>query len=118
MTCVWLVHPPPTTNTTCIRQYSATMSIMEVYCEQLNDLLDPSKVNLEVAEVPVKGATPGLTTLVIKGLTEVKVSSLQAALELFKKGQDARKVRVMPHCVCCWQWYEKSLVQLVAAANT
>jgi hypothetical protein len=69
------------------------MSIMEVYCEQLNDLLDPSKVNLEVAEVPVKGGTPGLTSLVIKGLTEVKVSSLQAALDLFKKGQDARKVR-------------------------
>jgi hypothetical protein len=28
--------------------YSVKLSMMEIYCEMLNDLLDPSKLNLDV----------------------------------------------------------------------
>jgi hypothetical protein len=32
----------------CCRVFTVTFSMMEIYCEMLNDLLDPSKLNLDV----------------------------------------------------------------------
>ena len=75
-----------------LRVYTVTLSMMEIYCEQLNDLLDGNKYNLEVQEAPVKNGST-LTTMLVKGLSEIKVANADAAMALFRKGQEIRKVR-------------------------
>jgi hypothetical protein len=84
------------------RVYTVTLSMMEIYCEQLNDLLDGNKYNLEVQEAPVKHGS-ALTTMLVKGLSEIKVANAEAAMALFRKGQEIRKVsdgRGMPGSAC------------------
>jgi hypothetical protein len=41
--CASAVVSPP-----AYRAFTVTFSMMEIYCEMLNDLLDPSKLNLDV----------------------------------------------------------------------
>ncbi|GFR46117.1 hypothetical protein Agub_g7606, partial [Astrephomene gubernaculifera] len=68
------------------RSFSVRMSIMEIYNEILNDLLDPSRANLKVRE----DARSGL--VVVEGLTEQPVASAEQALELIHRGDHNRKV--------------------------
>eukprot|EP00775_Hariotina_reticulata_P007746 gene7746-7945_t len=63
---------------------------MEVYCEMLNDLLDPSKLNLDVQERDLSGGKGAV--LQVKHLTASQVASASAALELIQQGLENRKV--------------------------
>ncbi|KAF6263298.1 P-loop containing nucleoside triphosphate hydrolase protein [Scenedesmus sp. NREL 46B-D3] len=72
------------------RAFTVTFSMMEIYCEMLNDLLDPSKLNLDVQERELPGARGA--TLLVKNLTEGRVASADAALALIQQGLDNRKV--------------------------
>ena len=54
------------------REYLLKVSYLEVYNEMVNDLLDPSKVNLEIRESLEKG-------IYVDKLTEVEVSCQQDA---------------------------------------
>lgn len=69
------------------RTFSVKLSMLEIYNEVINDLLDPSKTNLRVQE---DGRRPGM--VVVDGLTDAVVTSAEAALALIRQGQEARKV--------------------------
>jgi hypothetical protein len=48
---IWSCHNTPLLlmlRHLCCRVFTVTFSMMEIYCEMLNDLLDPSKLNLDV----------------------------------------------------------------------
>ena len=66
------------------RAYTFKVSYIEVYNEMVNDLLDPSKTNLEIRECPRWGTS-------VPDLTEVEVDSREAALALFCQGEATRK---------------------------
>ncbi|KAG2496425.1 hypothetical protein HYH03_005649 [Edaphochlamys debaryana] len=68
------------------RAYSVRMSVMEIYNEVLNDLLDPTRANLKVRE----DARSGL--VVVEGLLEQPVASAEQAMELIARGDHNRKV--------------------------
>ena len=66
------------------REYLLKVSYLEVYNEMVNDLLDPSKVNLEIRESLEKG-------IYVDKLTEVEVSCQQDAYTHLISGESNRK---------------------------
>ncbi|PNH05289.1 Kinesin-related protein 11 [Tetrabaena socialis] len=68
------------------RSFSVRLSIMEIYNEVLNDLLDPGRTNLKVRE----DARSGLVA--VEGLAEQPVARASQALELIARGDENRKV--------------------------
>ena len=62
------------------------LSLMEIYNESINCLLDPSKKNLRVME------EPGSQRLIIEGLREETVASADDALVAVARGENHRKV--------------------------
>mmetsp|Transcript_8232 Transcript_8232/g.20399 ORF Transcript_8232/g.20399 Transcript_8232/m.20399 type:complete len:1198 (+) Transcript_8232:124-3717(+) len=67
------------------KQFSVRLSMMEIYNEVINDLLQPGQVNLKLLEVGGRG-------LVVDGLSEEPVGSAEDALELIAQGDAYRKV--------------------------
>lgn len=61
------------------------ISYLEVYNEQVNDLLDCNKKNLEIRELPDK-------KIYVEGLTEYGIDSLKQALELVELGESNKKI--------------------------
>ncbi|GBG25803.1 Kinesin-related protein 4 [Hondaea fermentalgiana] len=68
-------------------RFSVNVSYCEIYQEVVRDLLDPAKHHLSIADDPQRGP-------LVRGLTEVTVSTAQEALDLVSKGQETRKVGV------------------------
>ena len=64
--------------------FSIKVSYLEVYNEQINDLLDASKTNLEIREHPEKG-------IFVDKLSEFLADSEARALELLAIGESHRK---------------------------
>lgn len=69
------------------RVFVIKMSVLEIYNEQLNDLLDPVKTNLNIRE---DGRHKGVVA--VEGLTEAVVATADMALNMIEAGQDRRKV--------------------------
>lgn len=68
------------------RSFTFRMSMMEIYNEVLNDLLEPANLNLKLREGAGKG-------VVVDGLMEEVVWNAEQALELVERGDAYRKVR-------------------------
>lgn len=65
--------------------HTCRCSFLEIYKEQIFDLLEPQNVNLQVREDLSKG-------VYVDRLTETKVSSLTEAFEVLWKGLQTRQV--------------------------
>ncbi|EFJ45753.1 CENPE type kinesin-like protein, partial [Volvox carteri f. nagariensis] len=68
------------------RDYTVRLSIMEIYNEVLNDLLDPTRTNLKVREDSRSGL------VLVDGLLEQVVTTAEQALDLIARGDHNRKV--------------------------
>lgn len=68
------------------RDVTLWASYMEVYNEQINDLLDQTNVNLKLREDPVEG-------YYVNGLKIVKISEASDFQKLLKMGEKARHYR-------------------------
>lgn len=66
-------------------EFKITISVVELYQEKLKDLLDPSKVNLNIREDKNK-------SVYIEGVTEIIAKSSSDVLSILKKGIDNRIV--------------------------
>ena len=62
-----------------------TVSFIEIYNESINDLLNSSKINLELRETLNK-------EIIVNNLTEIKVNSHEEALNLLLKGNESKIV--------------------------
>ena len=60
------------------------ISYMEIYNENVNDLLDPSKKNLKIREDKSKGE------VVVDGLSKFEVTSVSEIMSYLKKGNDIK----------------------------
>ena len=60
------------------------ISYMEIYNENVNDLLDPSKKNLKIREDRSKGE------VVVDGLSKFEVTSVSEIMQYIKKGNDIK----------------------------
>ena len=67
-------------------EISLTVSYLQIYCEMLHDLLDPSNADLSVRE-------KGDGQVYVEGLSRVPVTSLNQCLELLREGR--REVYVL-----------------------
>lgn len=65
--------------------WAVSMSYMEVYNEQVCDLLEPVNKNLPLREDPDRGV------VIVAGLSDYKVTSYDEVLELLMRGQVNRK---------------------------
>jgi centromeric protein E len=68
------------------RDVSLWVSYMEIYNEQVNDLLDPSNTNLKIREDPTEGHY-------VSGLKSVRVSSLDDTYRILDFGERSRHYR-------------------------
>lgn len=68
-------------------KYSCKCSFLEIYNEQITDLLEPTLINLPVREDHKKG-------VYVENLTEVEVTSVQDVITLLLQGNANRKVAV------------------------
>lgn len=68
-------------------KYSCKCSFLEIYNEQITDLLEPMLMNLPVREYHKKG-------VYVENLTEVEVTSVQDVISLLLQGNANRKVAV------------------------
>jgi kinesin family protein 5 len=66
-------------------QASVQASFLEIYCEEIRDLLNPSNTRLKLHETPSKGVW-------VEGLSEVFVSSAEEALGVIEIGDKCRSV--------------------------
>jgi kinesin family protein 15 len=66
-------------------RYMCKCSFLEIYNEQITDLLDPSSVNLQLREDINKG-------VYVENLTEVEVQSVQDVVQLLLVGAANRRV--------------------------
>ncbi|KAL0233521.1 hypothetical protein PCE1_002036 [Barthelona sp. PCE] len=66
-------------------EYTIRCSFLEIYNEQINDLLDASNTNLKVHESAAKG-------IHVSGLSEEPVSSVENIMELLRIGENSRSV--------------------------
>ena len=66
-----------------ISKYLVKVSYIEIYNETVNDLIDPSKKNLEIRESGNKG-------IFVNNLSEISVNNLEKAMELLNKGESNR----------------------------
>ena len=62
-----------------------TVSFIEIYNESINDLLNTSKINLELRESSNK-------EVIVNNLTEIKINNHEEALNLLLKGNESRIV--------------------------
>ena len=72
-------------NSTSDIEYIVKVSMIEIYMEKIKDLIDVSRVNLNVREDKSKG-------IYIEDLTEHYVISQEEVIELMKIGSDNRSV--------------------------
>ncbi|KAH7676329.1 Plus-end-directed kinesin ATPase protein [Dioscorea alata] len=98
-------------------KYSCKCSFLEIYNEQITDLLEPSSTNLQLREDMKKG-------VYVENLKECEVSSVKDVLELLLKGAANRKIAATcmnsessrSHCVftCIIEsrWEKDSLLHL------
>ena len=68
------------------RDITVWASYMEIYNEQINDLLDINNVNLKLRECPTEG-------YYVQGLKLVKIKDLGDFKQLLKMGEKARHYR-------------------------
>ena len=61
------------------------VSFIEIYNESINDLLDSSKINLDLRETPNR-------EVIVNNLTEIKIKNHEQALNLLIKGNESRIV--------------------------
>ena len=61
------------------------VSFIEIYNESINDLLDSSKINLDLRETPNR-------EVIVSNLTEIKIRNHEQALNLLIKGNESRIV--------------------------
>ena len=66
-----------------ITKYLVKVSYIEIYNETVNDLIDPSKKNLEIRESGNKG-------IFVNNLSEISVNNLEKAMQLLNKGESNR----------------------------
>jgi len=66
-----------------ISKYLVKVSYIEIYNETVNDLIDPSKKNLEIRESGNKG-------IFVNNLSEITVNNLEKAMQLLNKGESNR----------------------------
>ena len=64
-------------------KYNIVVSFIQIYIEQIQDLLDPSKKEIRIREDPEKG-------VYLEGVTWVKVSSTNECGMVFSKGEENR----------------------------
>lgn len=69
------------------REITLWATYMEIYNEQVNDLLDQNNINLKIREDPVEG-------YYASGLKMVKLTNLDDFKKLLSLGEKARKYRV------------------------
>lgn len=65
-------------------EYTLRLSMMEIYNEVLNDLLDPSRTNLKLREDPKRG-------ILVDGICEEAIVSTEHALQVIHRGNENRK---------------------------
>lgn len=65
------------------RRFTLRVSFLEIYREQVKDLLQPSATNLKVRETPARGVW-------VEGLTEQYVTTEAEVLECLRQGERAR----------------------------
>jgi hypothetical protein len=93
-------------------------SIIEIYNEKIKDLIDLSKVNLQIREDKVKG-------IYIESLSEHIVDSAPKVLELIKKGMSNRAINATnmnaessrSHCIVLLNIIQNNLKDLSARAG-
>ena len=66
-----------------ITKYIIKVSYTEIYNETVNDLIDPSKKNLEIRESGNKG-------IFVNNLSEITVNNVDKAMQLLNKGESNR----------------------------
>ncbi|KAJ7542095.1 hypothetical protein O6H91_10G089700 [Diphasiastrum complanatum] len=66
-------------------KYKCKCSFLEIYNEQITDLLDPSSTNLQMREDSTKG-------VFVDNLSEVEVNSVKDVIQLLLQGASNRKV--------------------------
>ena len=66
-------------------EFRIKISIVEIYCEKIRDLLDISKVNLKIREDKTRG-------VYLQGVTENYVSGESEVYELMKIGNNNRSI--------------------------
>lgn len=67
-------------------EFTLRLSMMEIYNEVLNDLLDPARSNLKLREDPRRGVG-------VEGITEENLVSAEHAIQVIARGNENRKVR-------------------------
>lgn len=67
------------------REYSISVSYLEIYNECVNDLIDPANKNLEVRETISSG-------ICINRLTEKKVTSFEEVMKYMEQGDEFRNI--------------------------
>lgn len=67
------------------REYSISVSYLEIYNECVNDLIDPANKNLEVRETISNG-------ICINRLTEKKVASFEEVMKYMEQGDEFRNI--------------------------
>ncbi|KDD73431.1 kinesin, partial [Helicosporidium sp. ATCC 50920] len=67
------------------KEYSLKVSMMEIYNEVLNDLLDPSRSNLKLREDPKRGG------VLAEGILEEPLTNVHQALAVIARGNENRK---------------------------
>ncbi len=99
-------------------EYVIKASIIEIYNEKIKDLIDVTKVNLQVREDKVKG-------IYIESLSEYIVDSAGKVLNLIKKGMNNRSVNATnmneqssrSHCIVVLNIIQNNLKDLSAKAG-
>jgi hypothetical protein len=66
-----------------------SLSCVQVYCEMLQDLLEPSNTNLSIKEAAASKDGPG--RVYVQGLTRVPIASVEQALDLLETCDSNRK---------------------------
>ncbi|KFM26800.1 Kinesin-related protein 11 [Auxenochlorella protothecoides] len=65
-------------------EFTLRLSMMEIYNEVLNDLLDPARSNLKLREDPRRGVG-------VEGITEENLVSAEHAIQVIARGNENRK---------------------------
>ena len=68
---------------TSISKYTVKISYIEIYNENINDLIDNSKKNLEIKESPNKN-------IYVNNLSEISVANVEKAFQIYNKGETNR----------------------------
>ena len=73
--------------------FNVSVSMIEIYNEVVNDLLDPGNTNLRLREEQkAGGAQAGMRQVVVENLREERIGSVEEALEVIALGNEHRKI--------------------------